>query len=318
MTTTKKSSAVFLVLMSLLILLIISMNPATAVKVENARIALDVEPGSTYSVPVTLSLAPDEQDESFILVAGGFGLSPFDGTYAALDPESDTSPYTARPFITFEKNTADVTAGGSSEVNMTIDVPADAHDGGRYAIISVFRAAALAGQQPEAPVIEIPVFLSIRGGNTTINGEITALEITTIDPGDIIQVATYFQDTGNYHFYGAVNNVTISDIQGRIVAQASTPPAVRVLIPGQEVRFNVTMEATLPDTGYLVTSRIETRDGDLLAEQRENLEGRGIVKETIEPSSPGPANPVVRKAPGFAAGAALLAILLGAKVRKRE
>jgi hypothetical protein len=291
--------------------------PVSAVKVGSDRIALDVEPGMTYTAPIALSVTPEEPADSFAIVVAGFGQSPFDGTYTGLDPAADTSPYSARTFITLEKTSVYVEAGGRAGINATIAVPADARDGGRYAVILVYQAESVSSPPAESAVAVIPVFLNIKGGNTTGTGEITALEYTITKPGNTVQIATWFQNTGNYHFYGAVNNVTITDSHGTVVTRAITTPFELALIPGQEVRFSVSVESGLPDAGYILTSRMEQQDGTLLAEQKESLPGGEAGAETLASQSLTPRGTYDRRVPGFGMGIAMLAILIGIVGMKR-
>lgn len=286
-----------------ILIAIVMVLPVSSIKVEGARIALDVEPSMTYREPIVLSLPPSDHADSFALVVAGFGQSPFDGTYMGLDPGEDTSPWSARPFITLENTVLSLGPGESGGTNVTVDVPEDTNDGGRYALILVYPVASLSAQTVPAPVALIPVFLSIQGGNSTESGEITALEITTQESGEPLQISTYFLNTGNHHFYGAVNTVTITDREGAVVARAETLPFEKALIPGQEVRFVVSIDEPLPDREYLLTSRMETKDGTLLAEQKESLEGNGKKEVDIPP-----ATPLARKSPGFSIDLGLLAL----------
>lgn len=300
-------TGVILVFIAIFIAMIM-VPPAASVKVDGARIALDVKPGMTYETPIALSLSPGDSGDSFALVVAGFGQSPFDGTYMGLDPGEDTSPWSARPFITLENTVVSLEPGGRADTSATVAVPAEACDGGRYALILVYLVASLSGQTAPAPVAVIPVFLSIQGGNITESGEITALEITTREAGEPLQISTYFQNSGNHHFYGAVNTVSITDPKGAVVARAETLPFEKALIPGQEVRFSVSIDESLPEKEYVLISRMETQDGTLLAEQQEfleGIEGTDEEKETIPH-----ATPLARKSPGLCIGIALLALTL--------
>jgi hypothetical protein len=313
----RKTSARTPALIIVIAVMALTVLPVSAVTVQGDRIALDVDPGTTYTAPIALSITPEEPADFFAIVVAGFGQSPSDGTYICLDPAADTSPYSARPFITLEKTTVFMEAGERAGINATIAVPADARDGGRYAVILVYQAESVSSPPAEAPVAVIPVFLRIRGGNATETGEITALEYSISKPGNTIQIATWFQNTGNHHFYGAVNNVTITDSHGTVVARAITTPFERALIPGQEVRFSVSVESGLADAGYILTSRIEQQDRTLLAEQNESLPGGEVGAETPASQSLTPRGTYDRSIPGFGIGIAMLAILMGIMGMKR-
>ncbi|HII75557.1 MAG TPA: hypothetical protein HA264_00585 [Methanolinea sp.] len=231
----------------------------------------------------------------------GFGQSPGDGTYTALDSALDTSPYSARPFIMIDQPAVYLKPGDRADVTATISIPSGTRDGGRYAIILVHPAAATSGAPTAfATAVAIPVFLTVKGGTATETGEISAIEPATVEPGQSFQVITTFSNTGNYHYYGAVNNVTILDEKGMVVATVRTEPLSRAIIPGQSVTFRNMIGTGLQQGNYLVTSRIEKQDGALLAEKM----------KTLQAGNPAPvrATPVPTTIPGFGALTALIGI----------
>lgn len=294
---------------ALVIVMTLTVLPVSAANGEGTPITIDVTPGTSSIVPINLSIPSGEPGNSFTLTIAGLGQLPLDGTYTGIDPAEDAGPYSARPFIALEKTSVTMNAGERTAIDMTITVPPDARDGGRYAIILVNRTGSVPGQT----VAAIPIFLSITEGNDTETGEITALEFTTTGPGDAVQIATWFTNTGNHHFTGAVNTVTIADSNGTVVARAATPPSVQALIPGQEIRFNVSIETDLPDAVYTLTSRMEKQDGSLLAEQRESLPGRDeVAEESPVSESSTPSNTPAERSPGFGVLATVVGIIVWA------
>jgi len=292
---------------ALVIVMTLTVLPVSAANGEGAPITLDLAPGTSSIVPVDLSIPSGEPGNSFTLAVAGLGQSPLDGTYTVIYPAEDTGPYSARPFIALEKTSVSMNAGENTAIDLTITVPPDARDGGRYAIILVNRTGSVQGQT----MATVPVFLSITGGNNTETGEITALEFTTTEPGDAVQIATWFTNTGNHHFTGAVNTVTITDSHGTMVARAATPPSEQALIPGQEIRFNVSIGADLPDAVYTLTSRMEKQDGSLLAEQIESLPGRDEVEEESPAlESTVPSGTPAESVPGFGVLATVVGIIV--------
>jgi len=279
------------ILLSLFIAGILLPAPALALKVEGARIALDVEPGKTYTSPIGISIKPEESGGTFAIDVMGFGQSPADGTSISLDAAGDTSPYTARPFITIDRSTVTLEPGGRADVTATITVPADAKDGGRYAIILVHPAASTSGAPAAfATAVAIPVVLTVKGGSITETGEISALVPAAAEVGKPFTVETTFRNSGNYHFSGAKNNVTITDTGGKVIANAGTEPFSRAIVPGNSVEFSCPIENGLPQGTYQLTSRIEKQDGKLLAEKKATLQvgNPAPVQATTPPKNPIP------------------------------
>lgn len=248
-------------------------TPALALKVEGARIALDVEPGKTYTSPIGVSIRPEESGGTFTIDVMGFGQALEDGSYIALDSAADTSPYSARQFITIDKPTVTLRPGERDDVTATIRIPSGTRDGGRYAIILVHPAASASGAPAAfATAVAIPVLLTVKAGTISETGEITALEPSISESALPFKILTTFRNSGNYHYYSVVNIVTVTDSTGKIVATAKSDPFIRAIVPGQSVKFIATIQNGLSPGNYQVTSRMEKQDGGLLAEKKATLQ----------------------------------------------
>lgn len=294
-----------LITLTLLIAGAILAAPALALKVEGARIALDVEPGKTYTSPIGISISSEESGGTYAVDVMGFGQSTADGTYSALEAAKDASQYSARPFITIDKPTVSLKPGERAAITATINIPSEARDGGRYAIIMVHPASSTAGAPAAfATAVAIPVLLTVKGGTVTETGEISALEPAFTEPGKPFQVITTFRNTGNHHYYGVVSNVTITDAQGKVVAKVSSKPFEKALVPGQPVKFTSTIGTGLTQGTYQVTFRIQTQDGELLAEKKGTLQvgTPASLQETQAQVTP------TQTTPGFGALVAVVAL----------
>jgi hypothetical protein len=262
--------------------------PALALKVEGARIALDVEPGKTYTSPIGISIGENEAGGEYAIDVMGFGQSVQDGSYTALDA-ADTSPYSARGFITIDKPSVTLKPGERVTVTATISIPSGTRDGGRYAIILVHPAVSATGAPASfATAVAIPVLLTLKAGTITESGEIRAIAPAAIEVGKPFVVETSFRNSGNYHYYGAVHNVTITDTQGNIVASVRSEPLTRAIVPGQSVTLTAPIPNGLSAGSYQVTVRVEKQDGKVLAEKK------GI----LQAGSPSTTAPTLTAAPG--------------------
>ena len=306
-----KNHTMVLLLLILLIAGTMAVAPATALKVEGARIALDIEPGKTVTAPIGISIKTDEAEGDFAIEALGFGQSVADGTYTALEAAADTSPLSARSFITIDKPTVHLKPGERTDVTATIRVPADSRDGGRYAIILVHPAATAGGKQTAfATAVAIPVLLTIKGGTISEKGEITAVENTIIQPGKPFIVTTTAKNTGNYHYYSVISNVTITDAQGKSVATVKTDPFSRAIVPGQQVQIIASVPQGLPEASYQLTSRIEKQDGMLLDTETKTIQiGKPASGSTV---SPGVSSDVGAVRTTYAPGPGGLAVCIAA------
>ena len=71
--------------------------------------------------------------------------------------------------------------------------------------------------------------LTVKGGTIMQKGEITAIETTKADTGKPFSVTATVKNSGNYHYYGVVSNVTVNDVQGKTVATVKTNPMSRAI-----------------------------------------------------------------------------------------
>jgi len=268
--TTKNTSV--LVVLVLLVAGIAAVAPAAALKVDGARIALDVDAGKTYTSPIGISIGATEAEGDFAVAVSGFGQTN-DGTYTALDAAADTAPTSARPFITVDKPTVHLKPGERAAVTATIAIPAGTAAGGRYAIIMVRPAAASTGAPAAfATAVAIPVFLTVKGGKVTGQGEILSVDTGKVEPATAFTVTTVMRNSGIYHYYGALSNVSITDKSGKQLAAGKTDPLVRAIIPGQQVEFRAAVPGGLPEGFYTITDRMEMEDGTLLATKTTELQ----------------------------------------------
>jgi len=254
-------------IIALLLVIALVTTPSAALKVEGAKIMLDVNPGTTYSFPMAVSIKPDASASEYTIEILGFGQSLDAGSYQGLQAGEDTGSSSSRPFISFPSTTVRLQPGERREFNATIRVPSDVGDGGRYAVILIHPAASGAGQTSFATAVLVPVMLTIEGSKLIETGQITSINVGEVIAGKPIVVATTLKNTGNHHYYGAVNQLSVKDSSGLEVASAKGDPFVRAVIPANSVRFETPLTAGLPVGTYTVVSRMTLEDGTLLDEK---------------------------------------------------
>lgn len=262
-----------LLVLFLLLAGVATMTPVAALKVDGARIALTVAPGQSVTSPIGISLAENEAEADFAIDVMGFGQSVADGTYTGLEAAKDTSPYSARSFISVDTPTVHLKPGVRADVKATISIPSGTRDGGRYAIILVHPATSSSGAPAAfATAVAIPVLLTIQDGKIDEKGEITAVDTSTVEIGKPFTVTSTVWNSGNYHYYGIVSNVTIIDSTGKTIASVRTSPMSRAIIPGQQVQIHAQVAQGLAEGSYTLHVRMETQDGDLLDSETKPLQ----------------------------------------------
>jgi hypothetical protein len=306
-----------LLILFLLLAGIAAVAPVAALKVDGARIALTVAPGKSVTSPIGISLGENEAEADFAIDVLGFGQSVADGTYTGLEASADTSPYSARSWISVDKPTVHLKPGERADVTATITVPSGTRNGGRYAIILVHPATTSTGAPAAfATAVAIPVLLTIQDGTIDEKGEITTVDMSSVETGKPFTVTATMLNSGNYHYYGIVSNVTITDSTGKEVASAKTAPMSRAIIPGQHVQIEASIAQGLPEGTYQLHVRMETQDGDLLDSETKSLQV-GNPQAATPAATTANKNPI--PGPGALAVciAAAIGILGGMRIRQK-
>ena len=145
----------------------------------------------------------------------------------------------------------------------TSPFPKNVGAGGRYAIIYIH---ALPGKGKSfTTAVIVPVLITVSGTTLTETGSITKLDVSDVTIGQPITVTTTLKNTGNYHYYHTVNDVIVTDANGNILADNSTPPSVYAIIPGNTVGFTIQPDLkNLPLGTYTVNSKVLLEDGRVL------------------------------------------------------
>ena len=288
------------IILALILISATVVTPVFAIKVEGAKIMLDVVPGKTYIFPMAVSIKPDDAATDIAVDVLGFGQSADGGLYEGIAASADSGQYSARGFVTVQKPIIHLSPGERVEFNAVIKVPSDATNGGRYALILIHPAAASGQQAAFATAIAVPVMLTPEGGSLTETGEIASVAAGDIVPGKPIRITTMLKNTGNHHYYGAVSKVTVTDSSGKTVATVITEPFVRAVIPGQTVGIPADVTTGLSTGTYTVTSRMEKQDGTLLDEDHITIEVKEAYVPPFEKTSieVDPGNPATLSVPG--------------------
>jgi hypothetical protein len=276
-----------------LLFAILAVSPAmAALNLVGSKFMEDVAPGQNVTFPMILSIASSDSPADLELSVLGFGNGP-DGRYLGLDPAEDSSPYTARPLITLDKTSVHIAPGGQETVTATIGVPASAGTGGRYALINIHTKPLGGGAVALVTAINVPVMITLKGTQITETGTIDSVSVGDIIQGKPLSVTTAFVNSGNHHYYGVKNEITVSDASGNTLAQAATVPLISAIVPGGKVNFVNTINADLNPGTYTVVSSITNSGGSVLATKSASFTvstthtaAQGPVSITLTPENP--------------------------------
>jgi len=211
---------------------------------------------------MNISTNPGDPPMDLVVDVLGLGQS-LQQSNTGLLPEKDTSPYSARTFITVSPQKFHLEPGASQEVKATIAVPQDAGMGGRYAMITIHNAPTGSGSTLIVTAISVPMVITLTGSGATKTGAITKLTVADLIPGQPIKIITELKNTGNSH-YKVKTNVSITDSAGKVVATGGTDASSRSIVPPFTGAYDVNIATPLPVGTYTITSVASRDDGTVL------------------------------------------------------
>jgi hypothetical protein len=230
----------------------------------------EIAPGETYVHTFTVSTEPTDDPVDIVIDVLGFGQGA-DLSYIGLPPGKDTGQYSARPFITIDTSTFTLKPGESRSVKATIAVPNNVGAGGRYALINIHNKPAGGGLVSISSAIGAPMMVTIKGQPVIETGYIADIKAVLKQDGKTAIVTT-FKNTGNHHYYGATNAVTITDASGKQVTSVTLDPSLTAIIPEATVLFEAVTPIPLQQGMYTAESKVTLPNGTLLDSKKMTVE----------------------------------------------
>ena len=254
------------IVVSLLVITAMPVSANPGLTVSNPGLLATVTPGQTLMQKMTVSIGNTDPATDISVQVYGVSLS-LQGGYQLLDAAHDTGPYSARTFITIDKNSLHLDPGGSEDVTATIQVPQNAGAGGRYAVINIAEKAAAGSGVGTLAAIDVPIYLTLEGSRLIQTGKITEITAGMAESGQPVNLLTDFQNTGNIHFK-VQGEVTVKNAQGQTVDTLSIPLTASSILPGGIRQLETTIPATdaLAIGTYTGDAKVTLQDGTLLDE----------------------------------------------------
>ena len=260
MISIKKTTTVLIIALALILVLT---SPVLAgLRVTNPKIQDSVSPGGVKTYVMNVG---NTTNQSMDITVEVMGLGNYiTGTIRELTAKEDLSPYSARQFITATPASFHLEAGQSQAVTVTVNVPGDVGDGGRYADIFIYTAPSGGGSIGVSVAVSAQVLLTIENSNLIITGDITSIDIPQAVSEQLFSATATINNTGNYH-YKVTCNGTVTNDQGRVVGtvwQTNTNSPYN-LIPtfSQRVAIPLNISEELQPGTYYLTIEADTRDG---------------------------------------------------------
>jgi hypothetical protein len=247
-----------------------SANPG--LNISGALLVADVSPGQTLTWPMSVSIATADPAVDIAVHVMGMTQSP-DGVNQDLAVSDDTSPYSARSFITVDKSSFHLDPGASETVTAAIQIPQNVGTGGRYAIINIAEQAAGGSSVNIVAAVNVQVALTIKDSQIIHTGKITGVTVGKIDSGQPVSILTDFQSTGNHHFK-VKGEATVRNPQGQILDTVPMPLTSSSILPGmvRQLQASFIPSGDLAPGTYAVDSKVMLEDGTLLDQSSTTFE----------------------------------------------
>jgi hypothetical protein len=240
----------------------VSANPGLTLV--GANIDTSVSPGDTFTHVMTVSIGASDPATQVQVTVCGVQQNQ-DGTLELLDAAHDTASYSARSFVTLDKDVLNLVPGVPQTVTATIQIPQNVGNGGRYAAINFATQPTGTGQVKIVTDVYVPVYLTIEGSQLIQTGKITELTTGGITTGQPINILTDLQNTGNLHFKFQCQ-ITLKEPNGQIVDTTSSPFTAASILPGVTMQVDTPLSAigSLAPGTYTIDSEAIMENGSVL------------------------------------------------------
>jgi hypothetical protein len=247
------------------LLIIFSASPALAgLSVKGAVFEAKVSPGMQISHEMNVSLNASDVPMDLRVDVFGFGMSPA-GVIFEVNPENDTGPLTARPFLHISPTNFHLDPGESRKITLTGRIPDSISDGCRYALIGI--SSSPIGKESFALIfaLNIPILLCTNATGIIKSGKITDLKLNK--SGDqAADIKFVLRNTGNAHFK-AIIDILLKDELGIIRGNASIPLSTSILPQNyRNIELSLQLKEPLIPGNYTIECRAFLKDGTLLDE----------------------------------------------------
>jgi hypothetical protein len=261
-----KKKLLWLVGCSIFILVFLLQPAMAGIEVTGAIFKGDGLPGDTLTHQMIIKTGNEDPVTNVSIKVMGF-IQEVDGTYLAVDPANDVNPYSARSFISLDKNSVLIEPGKTAMVIATIKIPRNVGDGGRTALIHIEGQPAGSGVVRFVTAVNVPIFLTIKKSAIKISGSITDIQVQEPPSGGALKVITTLKNTGNLFFYRPYANITILDSANNMVFFGSGKPSPFAIIPSYAAQLSTQVDAVLEPGLYTIISKAYLENGSILDEK---------------------------------------------------
>jgi len=245
----------------------------------------EVSPGERYIQTLLASIGKDDAATDVLIEVLGYGET-LEGGITPLSAEEDKSSYSARTFIKPDRIILHLEPGETKKADVTVTIPADVGDGGRYAILRFSTAPTGKGMVGIISAIVLPMKFTIKDSQLIHTGKITEVATSEAVSGKPVDIFTIFQNTGNHHFK-IEEQTEIRDAGGKLIDTVYITSSSPIPEGTRRIKTTFIPQGELAVGVYSVKAKVVLEDGTVLDE----AEGSFEVKERYVPPPSSPAPP---------------------------
>jgi hypothetical protein len=282
-------------------------------------ITTTIKPGGKDTSTLTLRAG---QDLDIAIEPQGLGQSPADGGFVFVAAAADTSPYSARSFITVTPAAFQMKAGETKTVSVAVTLPSGKAEGERYAIVKVNgHPAGSAGNVGIGVALGVSVLVNMPNATTTLSGKIGDLAANGLIGGSPLTVTGTIDNTGDAHFGAAPSMLyqaaTLRDASGAALATTRKTMSGNSIVPTYGRAFSLTLDPgyTVPPGKYTVDVEVGLQDGPVLDRATTEV---GTPSGAVAGVTGTPSAGDTQSAPVLLLGAGLAVLLIGVLVVGRR
>ena len=263
---------------ALCLLLVLALPIFAGLRVTGPKIESTVAMGSETTYTMNIADTTDAPMDVAIQVKGyGDAQSGVD----ILDPEEDSSPYTARNFLSVSPDRVHLEPGESQDIVVTAKIPVEIDGGGRYAIIDIHTVPPEGSSFATVAAVAARVLLTIEGSDLIKSAEISEIQLAESESAEPLEMMAIVKNTGNYHFNISATG-SVKNEHGKVVATSSPLQTQFPLIPtySRQISFPLKASESLPAGKYQLELEVRADDGTLIAQETGQIElGEQISKK---------------------------------------
>ncbi len=248
-----------------------------------------VSPGETYEQTLTANMGASTTATDVLIEVMGYGETAKTGV-VALPAGRDPGEHSARSFIAPLSTVVHVAPGETAKAKITVMVPPDVGDGGRYATLRFSTAPSGQGAVGIVSAVVLTMRFTIKDSNLVHTGRIIETGSGPIISGKPVVLTAVYRNTGNHH-YQIDGRVDIVDSRNTVVA--SIPVSSASPIPDGTRR----LEAVFSPVGALELGTyyskwiLTVNDGTPLDESTGQFEVPALHSAPAPPTSVTPVSP---------------------------